>query len=74
VTSPNSRNSTPIWVWSSFRIRRRPCLWPEFAWQAPITKGQLKAGEKALIYADSGGVDAFANQIAKHLGALVETG
>jgi NADPH:quinone reductase-like Zn-dependent oxidoreductase len=43
------------------------------AWQALITKGRLRAGEKVLIHAGSGGVGTFAIQIAKHLGAYVAT-
>lgn len=43
------------------------------AWQALISKGELKAGEKVLIHAGSGGVGTFAIQIAKHLGAHVAT-
>ncbi len=43
------------------------------AWQALISKGQLKAGEKVLIHAGSGGVGTFAIQIAKHLGTHVAT-
>lgn len=43
------------------------------AWQALITRGKLKAGEKVLIHAGSGGVGTFAIQIAKHLGAHIAT-
>lgn len=43
------------------------------AWQALITKGKLKAGDKVLIHAGSGGVGTFAIQIAKHFGAFVAT-
>jgi NADPH:quinone reductase-like Zn-dependent oxidoreductase len=43
------------------------------AWQALITKGNLKAGDKVLIHAGSGGVGTFAIQIAKHFGAYVAT-
>ncbi|MEL7516764.1 MAG: NADP-dependent oxidoreductase [Pseudomonadota bacterium] len=43
------------------------------AWQALITKGKLKQGEKVLIHAGSGGVGTLAIQIAKHIGAHVAT-
>jgi len=43
------------------------------AWQALITKGKLKAGDKVLIHAGSGGVGTFAIQIAKHVGAHIAT-
>jgi alcohol dehydrogenase len=43
------------------------------AWQALIERANLKAGEKVLIHAGSGGVGTFAIQLAKHLGAIVAT-
>jgi NADPH:quinone reductase-like Zn-dependent oxidoreductase len=43
------------------------------AWQALIDIGQLRAGQKVLIHAGSGGVGSFAIQLAKHLGATVAT-
>ena len=43
------------------------------AWQAMITKGKMKQGDKVLIHAGSGGVGTFAIQIAKHFGAYVAT-
>lgn len=43
------------------------------AWQALITRGKLKAGDKVLIHAGSGGVGTFAIQIAKHIGAHIAT-
>ena len=43
------------------------------AWQALITKGELKKGDKVLIHAGSGGVGTFAIQIAKYFGAMVTT-
>ncbi len=43
------------------------------AWQALITRGKLKSGDKVLIHAGSGGVGTFAIQIAKHFGAHVAT-
>ncbi|WP_165045615.1 NADP-dependent oxidoreductase [Dysgonomonas sp. ZJ709] len=41
------------------------------AWQAFTKKGHLKAGDRVLIHAASGGVGHYAVQIAKHLGAYV---
>jgi len=43
------------------------------AWNALVTKGKLKKGDKALIHAGSGGVGTFAIQLAKSLGAHVAT-
>ncbi|MCK9282714.1 MAG: NADP-dependent oxidoreductase [Rhodocyclaceae bacterium] len=43
------------------------------AWQALIEKANLKPGQKVFIQAGSGGVGAFAIQLAKHLGAFVAT-
>lgn len=43
------------------------------AWQALIDRAGLKAGQKVLIHAGSGGVGTFAIQLAKHLGAFVAT-
>ena len=43
------------------------------AWQALIDLAQLRAGQKVLIHAGSGGVGTFAIQLAKHLGAHVAT-
>jgi NADPH:quinone reductase-like Zn-dependent oxidoreductase len=43
------------------------------AWQALVTEGKLKKGEKVLIHAGSGGVGTLAIQIAKYLGAHVAT-
>jgi NADPH:quinone reductase-like Zn-dependent oxidoreductase len=43
------------------------------AWQALIERGNLKKGQKVLIHAGSGGVGAFAIQLAKHVGATVAT-
>lgn len=43
------------------------------AWQALVEKAQLKAGQKILIHAGSGGVGTFAIQLAKYLGATVAT-
>ncbi|MBA4284997.1 MAG: NADPH:quinone oxidoreductase [Xanthomonadaceae bacterium] len=43
------------------------------AWQALIDQASVKAGQKVLIHAGSGGVGSFAIQLAKHLGATVAT-
>lgn len=41
------------------------------AWQAIVTLGQVKKGDRVVIHACSGGVGHFAVQIAKYLGAYV---
>ena len=43
------------------------------AWQTLIELAQLRAGQKVLIHAGSGGVGTVAIQLAKHLGAYVAT-
>lgn len=43
------------------------------AWQALIERGHLKAGQKVLIHAGSGGVGTLAIQLAKQFGAFVAT-
>ena len=43
------------------------------AWQALVDRAGLKAGQKVLIHAGSGGVGTVAIQLAKHLGATVAT-
>lgn len=43
------------------------------AWQVLVERAQIKAGQKVLIHAGSGGVGTFAIQLAKHLGATVAT-
>ena len=43
------------------------------AWQALVTKGNIKEGDKVLVHAGSGGVGTLAIQIAKHFGAFVAT-
>ncbi|MPT48360.1 MAG: NADP-dependent oxidoreductase [Sphingobium sp.] len=42
-------------------------------WQLLVERAQLKAGQKILIHAGSGGVGTIAIQLAKHLGATVAT-
>jgi NADPH:quinone reductase-like Zn-dependent oxidoreductase len=43
------------------------------AWQALVERANLQPGQKVLIHAGSGGVGAYAIQLAKHLGATVGT-
>ncbi len=43
------------------------------AWQALVELARLRAGQKVLIQAGSGGVGTFAIQLARHLGAQVAT-
>lgn len=43
------------------------------AWQALVERANLRAGQKILIHAGSGGVGTIAIQLAKHLGATVAT-
>lgn len=43
------------------------------AWDALVVGGRLRAGQRALIHAGSGGVGTFAIQLAKALGAHVAT-
>ena len=43
------------------------------AWQVLVERAGLRAGQKVLIHAGSGGVGTFAIQLAKHLGAAVAT-
>lgn len=43
------------------------------AWQALVDLAGLRAGQKVLVHAGSGGVGTFAIQLAKHLGAHVMT-
>jgi NADPH:quinone reductase-like Zn-dependent oxidoreductase len=43
------------------------------AWQVLVERAQVKAGDKVLIHAGSGGVGTVAIQLAKHLGATVAT-
>lgn len=43
------------------------------AWQALVERANLKAGQKVLVHAGSGGVGTMAIQLAKHLGAFVAT-
>lgn len=43
------------------------------AWQALIEVARLRAGQKVLVHAGSGGVGTIAIQLAKHLGARVAT-
>ena len=41
------------------------------AWQALVERARVQRGQKVFIQAGSGGVGAFAIQLAKHLGAIV---
>jgi len=43
------------------------------SWQALVEIAKVKAGQKVLIHADSGGVGSIAIQLAKSLGATVAT-
>ena len=43
------------------------------AWQALVERANLQPGQRVLIHAGSGGVGAYAIQLAKHLGASVTT-
>ncbi|WP_408595106.1 NADP-dependent oxidoreductase (plasmid) [Paracoccus marcusii] len=43
------------------------------AWQALVERGQVKAGDKVLIHAGSGGFGSVAIQLARHLGTRVAT-
>ena len=43
------------------------------AWQALVDLGKLRAGQRVLIHAGSGGVGTVAIQLAHHLGATVLT-
>ena len=43
------------------------------AWQVLVEVGKVKPGQKVFIQTGSGGVGAFAIQLAKHLGAVVAT-
>ena len=43
------------------------------AWQVLVDRAQIKAGQRVLIHAGSGGVGTVAIQLAKHLGAHVAT-
>ncbi len=42
-------------------------------WQAMVEVGHVKAADRVLIHAGSGGIGTFAVQLAKHLGAIVAT-
>lgn len=55
----------------SFEEAAAATLAPLTAWQAFTKNGHLKAGDRILIHAASGGVGHYAVQIAKHLGAYV---
>ena len=42
------------------------------AWQALVERANLQPGQKVLVHAGSGGVGAYAIQLAKHLGRVSE--
>src|SRR5437870_9677752 len=58
---------------STTRRPRRFRWWGLPPWQTLVELAQLRAGQKVLIHAGSGGVGTFAIQLAKHLGARVAT-
>ncbi|MBO9126256.1 MULTISPECIES: NADP-dependent oxidoreductase [unclassified Rhizobium] len=43
------------------------------AWQVLVERAKVRAGQRVLIHAGSGGVGTMAIQLAKHLGAYVAT-
>jgi alcohol dehydrogenase len=43
------------------------------SWQALVDIGKVRAGQRVLVHAGSGGVGTFAIQLARHLGAVVAT-
>ena len=43
------------------------------AWQALVDRAHVKAGQKVLVHAGSGGLGSTVIQLAKHLGATVAT-
>jgi NADPH:quinone reductase-like Zn-dependent oxidoreductase len=57
----------------SFELAVAAGLAASTAWASLFDQGQLKAGERVLIWAGSSGVGTLAIQLAKHAGAYVVT-
>jgi NADPH:quinone reductase-like Zn-dependent oxidoreductase len=55
----------------SFESAAAACMAALTPWQALVTHGNIKKGDKVLIHAAAGGVGHFAVQIAKSFGAYV---
>lgn len=70
VTVP-SRNLLSIPNGIDFAHAAAPILVGLTAWRMLVKRAQLKAGESVAIVGAGGGVNSFAIQVAKHLGATV---